>query len=228
VTGHHQTARLFVVARHAESSANVTGVVSSDPRHPVALTQLGRTQARQLGAQLADLEIDLAVCTRLLRTQQTVELALQARPVPVIIDEDFDEVRTGLFDEQPIGDYWSWEKQHTESERLPRGESLDEAMTRYAAGLRRLLLRTEPVTLLVLHEFALHRIAIAGTASSSLISHATFTNALPYLFDETALERAAIHLENSSQARDPHNPLADSTSDVFPLQREAERWTSGT
>jgi broad specificity phosphatase PhoE len=194
----HPTMRLFVLVRHAESSANITGVVSSDPVHPVALTQLGRAQARQLGAQLADLEIDLAVCSRLLRTQQTVELALQARPVPVVIDESFDEVRTGAFDEQPIEDYWSWEKQHTESERLPRGESVDEALTRYAVGLRRLLVRTEPVTLLVLHEFALHHIAAGGTASSSLTAHANFTYALPYLFDENALERAAAQLEKST------------------------------
>jgi broad specificity phosphatase PhoE len=203
----HPTMRLFVVARHAESSSNVTGMVSSDPRQPVALTQRGRVQARQLGAQLADLEIDIAVCTRLLRTQQTVELALRARPVPVIIDEDFDEVRTGVFDEEPIGDYWSWEQQHLESERLPRGESVDEALTRYAKGLRRLLLRTEPVTLLVLHEFALHRIATAGTASSSLTASANFTNALPYLFDENALERAAAHLETSTR-RDDNNRRA--------------------
>src|ERR1700721_3443790 len=97
--------RLFVLARHAESSANASGVVNSDPRHPVALTQRGRAEARQLGAQLADLEIDLAVCSRLLRTQQTVELVLGARAVPIVIDEAFDEVRTGVFDEQPIGDY---------------------------------------------------------------------------------------------------------------------------
>jgi broad specificity phosphatase PhoE len=199
VTLFRPTVRLFVLARHAESSANVTGVVNSDPRHPVALTQRGRAEARQLGAQLADLEIDLAVCSRLLRTQQTVELALQARPVPVVIDEDFDEVRTGVFEEQPIENYWSWEVQHAESERLPLGESVNDALTRYAVGLRRLLLRTEPVTLLVLHELALHRIAAGGTASSSLTADANFTNALPYLFDENALERAAAHLESSTQ-----------------------------
>jgi broad specificity phosphatase PhoE len=205
----HPTLRLFVLARHAESSANVAGVVNSDPRHPVALTRLGRDQARQLGAQLADLEIDLAVCSRLLRTQQTVELALHARPVPVVIDEDFDEIRTGVFDEQPIVDYWSWERQHTESERLPRGESVDEALTRYAAGLRRLLVRTEPVTLLVLHEFALHHIAAGGTASTSLTAQANFTNALPYLFDENALESAAAHLEKSILPLAANNALAE-------------------
>jgi broad specificity phosphatase PhoE len=194
------TVRLFVLARHAESFANIKGVVSSHPGRPVGLTPSGRAQARQLGAQLANLEIDLAVCSRLLRTQQTVELALHGRPIPVVIDEDFDEIQAGDFDEQPIEAYWSWELQHTESAQLPHGESLDEALLRYAAGLRRLLSRTEPVTLLVIHELALHHIAVGATTSPVPISPSSFANALPYLFDEQAIQRAVTHIEKSTQS----------------------------
>jgi broad specificity phosphatase PhoE len=190
---------LFVVARHAESFSNIRGLVSSDPGRPVGLTPWGRAQARRLGAQLANLEIDLAVCSRLLRTQQTVELVLQARPIPVLIEEDFDEVRAGDFEEQPIETYWSWERQHTGSARLPHGESLDEALVRYAAGLRRLLSRTEPVTLLVVHELALHHIAAGATMSESAISPSTFANAVPYLFDEQAIERTVRRMEKSAE-----------------------------
>ena len=196
----HPTSRLFVLARHAESFANVTGVVSSDPGRPVGLTPWGRAQARQLGAQLANLEIDLAVCSRLLRTQQTVELALQARPIPVLVEEDFDEVRAGDFDEQPIENYWSWEQQHTDKARLPHGESLEEALLRYAAGLRRLLSRTEPVTLLVMHELALHHLANGASMSQSPSSPSSFVNALPYLFDEHAIARAVTVMERSTES----------------------------
>jgi broad specificity phosphatase PhoE len=191
---------LFVLARHAESFANVMGTVSSDPERPIGLTPWGRAQARQLGAQLANLEIDLAVCSRFLRTQQTVELALQARPIPILIEEDFDEVRAGDFNEQPIETYWWWEQQHTENVRLPHGESLDDALLRYAAGLRRLLSRTEPVTLLVIHELALHHIAAGASTSESPIARPSFVNALPYLFDTHAIERAVTHLEKSTQS----------------------------
>jgi broad specificity phosphatase PhoE len=96
------TVRLFVLARHAESFANAAGAVSSDPGRPVGLTQMGRAQARLLGAQLAHLQIDLAVCSRLLRTQQTVEIALESRQVPLVIEEYVDEVRAGDLDEKPI------------------------------------------------------------------------------------------------------------------------------
>jgi broad specificity phosphatase PhoE len=182
--------RLFVLVRHAESSANVAGVVSSIPSRSAGLTARGQDQARQLGAQLANIEIDLAVCTRFLRTQQTVGLALQARRVPLLIDAGFDEVRADDFDGQPIATYWSWERQHAARERLPHGESMDEALLRYAAALRRLLSRTEPVTLVVIHEFALRHIAAAAATSSPTVEP-SFTNAFPYLFDKSAIERAA-------------------------------------
>jgi broad specificity phosphatase PhoE len=195
----HGSVRLFVVARHAESSANIARVVSSDPARSVGLTARGRAQARQLGAQLAYLNVDLAVCTSFLRTQETLELALRGRRIPVLIDRGFDEVRAGDFDAKPIEAYWSWERDHAESDRFPRGESLDEALLRYADGLRRLLARTESVTLLVLHEFALRRIAVAATTSSS-VSQASFGNALPFLFDERAIGRAAAGLEESAKS----------------------------
>ncbi len=63
--------RLFVFARHAESTANVARVVSSNPAHPVWLTARGKVQARQLAVQLAGIDVDLAVATRLPRIEQT-------------------------------------------------------------------------------------------------------------------------------------------------------------
>jgi broad specificity phosphatase PhoE len=168
------------------------------------LTERGRTQARQLGTQLERLRIDLAVATRFLRTQQTAELALGIRDVPLIIEADFDEVRAGAYDGAPVGKYWAWEALHTRSERLPEGESVDEALLRIARGLRRLLLRTEPVTLVVLHGFALHYIATAA-GSSRLRGDAMFANAVPYLFHKDAVARAAAGLEASGRGRQEVN-----------------------
>lgn len=193
-----ESLRLFVFARHAESSANVQHVVSSDPAGSVGLTARGRPQARQLGAEAANL--DLASCTDLLRTQRTLEIALRGRRVPVVIDPGFDEIRAGDLDGQPIGDYWSWKKRHARSERLPHAESVEGALLRYADALRRLLSRTETVTLLGVHEFALRQIAEAGTTPSSPSSRVPIANGLPYLFDEHAIERAAAGLGTAAQS----------------------------
>lgn len=202
MTGADNAGRLFVFARHAESTANAAGVVNADPARHVPLTKRGQTQARQLGVQLAGLRIDIAVATRLLRTQQTAELALGSREVPLIIEPAFDEIHAGSYDGSPVDAYRAWEIQHTTRERLPDGESVDEALLRIAEGLRRLLSRTEPVTLVVLHSFALHKIANA-VGSPAPPGDAPFGNAVPYLFHEDAITRAAAALEGGTSSASP-------------------------
>jgi broad specificity phosphatase PhoE len=188
--------RLFVFTRHAESVANATHVISSDPAQPAALTGRGRTQARKLGAQLAHLEIDIAFCTRFLRTRQTIEVALRGRAIPLLVEPCLDEVQAGVFDGAPIQSYWAWKAQHAPSARFPHGESLDEAVRRYVEALQRLLARNEPVTLIVAHELALRYVAAAAAADASpSAAQSSIANAVPYLFDENALSRATDCLD---------------------------------
>jgi broad specificity phosphatase PhoE len=186
--------RLFVLARHAESSANVARVVSSKRHRGVPLSSRGQAQARELGAQLANVGIKLAVATRFLRTRQTVELALHGRSVPVLIEPELDEIDAGDFDGATIDEYWRWRASHTASERLPHGESPDEAMLRFASALERLASRDERVTLIVTHAFALHHIAQAAAPAS----RPRLANAMPYLFNEAAVLRAAGALRDAA------------------------------
>jgi broad specificity phosphatase PhoE len=198
--------RLFILARHGESAANVARVVSSDPAHGAGLTPRGRTQARRLGAQLANVEIDLVVCTRFARTHETAELALRGRTVPLVVEPDFDEVKSGVFDGAPIRAYWAWREQHAPSERFPGGESVDEAVRRYADALPRMLAREEAVTLIVAHEHAIrHIVEAAGGAAPSPRAPTAMANARPFLVDDTAVRRATQCLDAlaASAARRP-------------------------
>lgn len=202
-----QVVRLFVFARHAESTANTARVLSSDPASPVTLTERGRAQARALGAQLANVHIDLAVGTSFQRTRETIDIALQGRHVPVLIERGFDELQVGDLDGAPIDAYRSWRRQHTLADRFPHGESPEDAFGRYANALRRVLARTEAVTFVVLHEFALRRIALADTADGSQLPAEAIGNAVPFLFDEHAVGRAATRLHAmarpASRSQDP-------------------------
>jgi broad specificity phosphatase PhoE len=177
-------------------------VVSGDPARPVELTDADRAQARALGVQLAGLDMDLAVATRFLRTRQTVDIALAGRHVPRLIEPRFDELKLGDLDGAPIEDYWQWREHHAPGERFPHGESIDRTLLRHATGLRRLLARPERVVFVVLHEFALRRIVqvAAGPIAGQDAAPAT---AVPYLFDDAAVMRAADGLEvraNASEA----------------------------
>jgi broad specificity phosphatase PhoE len=188
--------RLFVVTRHAESSGNATALLSSDPSRPIGLTPRGREQARRLGEQLTHIEIDLAVASSFPRTRETAELVLQGREIPLLIEPDLDEIRAGIFDGKPITRYWRWKEQHPRSERFPRGESLDDATQRYANAVGRLLGRAESVTLVVGHELAIRYIVEAAAGRDALgRSELVIPNAVPYLFDEHALRRAAERLD---------------------------------
>jgi broad specificity phosphatase PhoE len=186
--------RLFVFARHAESAANAANVLNSNPSQPVALTERGRTQARALGVQLANLHVDLAVGTRLLRTQQTIDIAMDGRQVPTLIEPGFDEIHAGDMEGARIEAYRSWRDHHMLDDRFPHGESTDDALRRYAGALRRLLARKEMVTLIVIHELALRYIAAAAATGPSPFNDTPLPNAVPYLFDEPAVRRAATRL----------------------------------
>ncbi len=194
--------RLFVIARHAESTANAARDVSSDPSRPVALTAAGREEAGRLADQIANLEIDLAVCTRFLRTRQTLEIALAGRPLPVVVEAGLDDIDAGDLDGAPIERYWAWKKTHGLHERLPGGESLADALRRYADAVRRLAARTETVTLVVTHEFPLRHI-VAAAADGVSAHDVEVANAVPYLLDEPALRRAASGLDAAAGAERP-------------------------
>src|SRR4051794_32241141 len=85
--------RLFVIARHGESTLNLENRVNGDPGVPVALTDKGRDEARLLGQQVAafvgeskgrdearllgqqvaHIPLDLCVHTQFSRTLETAE-----------------------------------------------------------------------------------------------------------------------------------------------------------
>jgi broad specificity phosphatase PhoE len=58
-----------------------------------------------------------------------------------------DELRAGDLDGAPMDADLSREYQHTSNDRFPYGESVRDALRRYAGVLRRLLARDETVTL---------------------------------------------------------------------------------
>jgi broad specificity phosphatase PhoE len=188
--------RLFVFARHAESSLNARQVLSSDPSRPVGLSPRGRRQALRLGDQVRNLEIELAVHTRLQRTRETAELALRGRDIPFVTEPDLDEIRLGALDGAPIRAYWAWKENHSRSEPFPFGESLDDAARRYAEALRRLVERPGAVALVISHQIAIRYLLEAASGIRALDeSGLRIPNAVPYLFDEHALRNAIEYLD---------------------------------
>jgi acetyl esterase/lipase len=72
-------------------------------------------------------------------------------------------------------------------------------MLRFASALERLASREERATLVVTHAFALHHIAQAAAPEA----RPRLANAMPYLFGEAAILRAANALRDTANHRDP-------------------------
>jgi broad specificity phosphatase PhoE len=192
--------RLFVLARHAESTLNHQNRINGDPLVPADLTESGRTQARLLGQELSALPIELCVHTRFGRTRVTAELALAGRAIRVLEEPLLDDIDVGELEGQTVDDYRAWKRAHTHSDRFPGGESLDEAAGRYARGFGRLLERSESVILVVAHEIPIRYALNAAARSDDLDGPAhAIPNARPYLFDESSLERAVAGIEGASR-----------------------------
>ena len=184
--------RIFLLARHGESLLNVAGLVNADPARDEGLSARGEEEARDLGRQLAGLEIELVLTSRFPRTQQTAVLALGSREVPRIELAELDDVRVGDLEGKTIADYRAWKHGRARSERFPGGESLDDAAARYAGAYRLVLGRPEHVVLVVCHEIPV-RYAINAAAGSDQLDRPVHDvrNAVPYIFDERGLSAAA-------------------------------------
>jgi broad specificity phosphatase PhoE len=193
--------RLFVLTRHGRSALNVERRVNGDPSVPVPLTADGRAAAGRLGTQLANLPIDLCVHTRFARTRETAECILRDRRVPLVEEPLLDDIDVGELEGDPIDEYEAWKRQHpSRAEPFPGGESLDDAARRYAEAFRALLARAEPTILVVCHEIPIRYALNAAGGSDRLDGpEHRVPNATPYLFDESALERAAEGIERLLQ-----------------------------
>ena len=188
---------VYVFTRHGESTLNVERRVNGDPTRPVPLTERGEEQARRLGQQVAHLPLDACIHTRFPRTLETAKIALAEREdVPLLPEPLLDDIDIGDFDGAPLEEYREWKHGHDRSVPFPGGESLDDAARRYAEAFRRLLARQYRSVLVVCHEIPVRYALNGASGSDSLDGPAhEISTAVPYLFDEEALERAVAGIE---------------------------------
>jgi probable phosphoglycerate mutase len=189
--------RVFLVARHGQSTLNVEQRVNGDPGIRVDLTEEGRANARGLGQQIANVPIGLCIHTRFDRTRQTAQLALEGRDVPYEVEPLLDDVYVGDLEGETIDNYRAWKSRHTHADKFPGGESLLDAGRRYAEAFRKLVGRETPeVVLIVTHEIPIRYALNAGAGSNDLDGPThEVRNATPYVFDDASLLHAAGRIE---------------------------------
>ena len=194
--------REVILVRHGHAASNADAVVSSSP--PGAeLSEQGVEEALELRETLAYDPIDLAVSSRLARTQQTLSLALGARQVDTTVMASFDEINFGEFEGGPLLDYRVWAWTHAADDDCPGGgESRAAAAVRFAGALDEILALEAERILVVSHALPLRYIIDAsdGRFPASRIDHVD--HAVPIILAADEIERASVTLRDWALAPD--------------------------
>ena len=189
-----------LLARHAESEFSVRGLTNGDPEVEVALTELGREQARLLGQSLAEVEIDLCATSEFQRTHETADLALEGRDVPRIVLPELNDIRCGEYEGRLLADYRAWARAHGPEDVVPGGESRADSVRRFITAMRKILERPERTVLVVAHSLPIRYVlnAAAGGSPKPAMEQVPYAEAFPLSAAE--LMQAVEHLETWSLA----------------------------
>ena len=109
------------ISRHGQTPWNVEDLVCG--RADVPLTEVGQQQAKLLAESALDKNIDVILCSPLLRARQTAQAVSDAIGVPIQIDDRLVEFDFGSFDgTSRFGEEFQWLRAQMPT-RFPGGES---------------------------------------------------------------------------------------------------------
>ncbi len=155
----------LILARHGHARSNVRDVVSSTPPGE-GLSTRGVEEAVALGEALEAERVDLAVASELVRTQETVAVALEGRDVPLVVLPSWNEIGFGSFEDGPLAAYREWAWTRPADEVAPgEGESRGAVALRVAVTLENLLARPDATMLVVGHALPV-RYVLDGVAAA--------------------------------------------------------------
>jgi probable phosphoglycerate mutase len=136
----------FWFLRHGETDWNARGL--SQGSTDIPLNAVGVAQARRAALTLLGRGVAAIVSSPLGRARHTAEIVGEALRLPVAIEEDLREVRFGVQEGQPMGD---WYDDWIAGAYTPEGaETFAELRARAAAAVNRAIARPGPV-LVVAH-----------------------------------------------------------------------------
>lgn len=157
-------------------------VRSRDPRL-ARLTERGREEARQAGLALQDVNFDLAVCSGLKRTVETLEIVLSEHSElsEYDIEPDFEELHSGKYisfnSAEQLAAVMTFQFEQAGEEGatfLEGGELFSDAMKRVEAGVLRLLARPDWANALIVAHEGINRLFLSWAIGAPLGASAGF------------------------------------------------------
>ncbi len=118
----------YFIMRHGEAEHNVSGIMTSDPKAPVHLTEKGKRDVQSAAKQLKGEQIDYVVHSPVLRACETAQQVADALGIPsdhVLVDERLHENFAGRFEGKPVHDWRAYRAtvENKLTDRFEGGES---------------------------------------------------------------------------------------------------------
>ncbi len=186
----------FVLIRHGESVFNTRNLLNGDPTVDNPLSETGRAQCAALQPTISQIQWASAWTTRFPRTKESLsliapELLDGATEVPLL-----DDINVGVFDGRPIDEFRAWRHEHGQGAAPTNGESMVQAVERYAHGLLFLLQEAPRPALVILHDQPIRYVMNAQAGDDPLKGALRkVPNAVPDPFSADALLLAAQRLD---------------------------------
>lgn len=190
----------LILARHAHALSNVADTVNCVPPGE-GLSDRGVDEALALRETLAGAQIDLAVASELVRTQQTLELALGGREVPRLVLPEWNEIHFGGFESGPLARYREWAWATAADVLCPGGgESRAAVAERVAGVLERLAERPEGTVLAIGHALPVRYALDASDGRFPEARIAPVEHAVPHELTHAQVAAAARALRRWGEA----------------------------
>lgn len=222
--------RRIYLMRHGEVSYFDAAGRPVDPRH-VSLTEAGRQQAAAVAELLAGVSIDQAICSGLVRTEETARIVLGARALTLRSDPGFKEVKAGRLAavpaarrEQVIG--YAYDGAGEPEACFMGGERWSDLQARVLAAWDELFADDSWLTLLLVAHDAVNRVLLSHVTGAGLRGLKAFeqdpacVNIIEVDVDANRVRRAFLRAVNLAPY-DPARPASHLTvmEKVFRLYR---------
>ncbi len=94
---------MIYIVRHGQTDWNILNKVMG--KRDISLNETGFEQAKELKEKLDGIDLDLIICSTLLRAKQTAQVINQERGLPIIYDERIVERDFGEFEGMQTKDF---------------------------------------------------------------------------------------------------------------------------
>lgn len=126
----------YLVMRHGTTQHNVNRVLNSVRDANIGLIDEGRAEVQKSAKELKGKRVTKIYSSPFKRTRESAEIVAKELGIPtesIIVDERLSEFNFGDLNDGPVEKLFEWRKAHAYDEKLPGGESDQDAKNRFGS-----------------------------------------------------------------------------------------------